>query len=130
MSDETHAYEISSDLSVHASADKITKHELDMLEKSGIVVSSSTNNYQLTDLEIDLQTLQEIAFEYSILKRVASTVEIEIMKYIRMTTNDRITTREVADAVDRPPSTVSRTLGKLVDKGQIKKVQDGLYERY
>ncbi len=126
---EDDIYEITDHTDVIITNENITKHELTQLIDLGVVQSRSTSNYDLKKIVFDSHKLRQIAFEYSILNDVANAVEVDVLRYIREANTDRITTGEVAKELDRPPATISRTLGNLVEKGQIKKVQDGLYER-
>lgn len=122
-------YEITDDTDVIITNENITKHELSQLGSLGVVQNRITSADDLERIVLDSDKLRQIAFEYSILNDVANAVEVDVLRYIREANTDRITTGEVAKELDRPPATISRTLGNLVEKGQIKKVQDGLYER-
>jgi len=127
MAQDENAFEIVDDTQVMIGEGSITEEELKQLQNLNIVVSYKTNNYQLTQIEFNTRQLRDIGFEYNILKDVASSIEVEVMRVFRRTDTERLTTGEISDSIDKPPSSVSRALARLVDKGQIEKIQRGVY---
>lgn len=130
MADDDNKFQLNDDVEVELTSanEIITRHELENLQSHDIVVKYETSNYQLEQLVIDSKELAKVAYEYSILKELSSNVEVEVMRYFRNTRNKRVTSKEVREYLDRPASTVSRALSALVEKGQIKRVQQGVYE--
>jgi predicted transcriptional regulator len=126
---EDNAYQITNDTEVRFENQNITKHGLNELGGVGVVKHRNISPDHVDSLLLDINKLRKIAFEYSILNDVANSVEVDVLRYIRRANTDRITTGEIAEQLDRPPATISRTLGNLVEKGQIKKIKNGLYER-
>lgn len=89
--------------------------------------ADANNMHEVTKLPIDIEKLAEIAFEYDILEDVANTVEIEVIRHFRNSTETTMTTGEISDEIGRAKSSVSRALGRLVEKGQLERVQKGVY---
>jgi hypothetical protein len=126
---EDNTYEITDSTDVRMPNENITKHELNELIDLGVIRHRTLSTPYLDSMSLDIDKLRQIAFEYSILNDVANSVEVDVLRYIRRADTDRVTTGEIAEELDRPSATISRTLGNLVEKGQINKIQDGLYER-
>lgn len=124
---EKQSYEIGADTAIRIGEGSITERELKQLSQLNVIVSYMANNYELTNIEFDIQRLRDIGFEYSILKDVASSVEVEVMRVFRRTNTERLTTGEISETIDKPPSSVSRALSRLVDKGQIERIRRGVY---
>ncbi|WP_115864760.1 helix-turn-helix domain-containing protein [Halorussus litoreus] len=80
-------------------------------------------------VEFDLQAVRELAYEYQLLSQVASRVETQILECFRSSTETTLTTSEIAEQIERPKTSVSRSLGRLVEKEQLSKVQSGVYRR-
>jgi predicted transcriptional regulator of viral defense system len=81
----------------------------------------------VTRIKLDVEEIARIAFEFDLLKQVASTVEIEILETFRNSEDSTLTTSEIAQATGRPKSSVSRALSRLVEKTKLDKVQAGVY---
>lgn len=112
---------------------ELTRGELEWLQ--GTLLTGTSTRSEGEDVAVverttlDTQILAEMAFEYEILKGVANTVEIEVIRHFRQSGERTMTTGEISDALDRSKSSVSRALGRLVDKGQLDRVQKGVYRR-
>ncbi|WP_442903409.1 hypothetical protein [Halobacterium sp. KA-4] len=51
------------------------------------------------------------------------------MEVFRRTSDDVLTTVQLADATDRPKSSISRALLRLVEKNKLHRVQAGVYQQ-
>ena len=133
MSDyEFDRFEITEDTEFVVEPGSLTIEESEWLRANGAVRvrGHSTNSGKVTKLEIDVNKLSQLAFEYDLLKQVASTVEIEILETFRNSADRTLTTGEIADETGRPKSSISRALTRLVEKGKLDKVQAGVYRQY
>jgi Fic family protein len=130
MTEDSKQYQLNADIevSLNDANEIITRYELEQLRRQDVVADYTVSNYQLEELVLDSEELAKMAYEYSILEGLASNVEVEVMKYFRNTQNKRVTSKEVREHLNRPASTVSRALSSLVEKGQITRVQKGVYE--
>jgi len=110
-----------------------TESQLKSLQQFGIIETnddlgfSAPNVRMIDQAKIDLRKLKQLLYQYQLLDSVASKVETEILDYFRESEGKTHTTGELAEATGRPKSSVSRSLGKLVEKDQLDKVQDGVY---
>ena len=107
----------------------LTKQEGEWLESVGIlrVRSFNTESGEVSDALLDLSALARIAFEYDLLRSVASRVEIDILEAFRSSSENTLTTSEIAEETGRPKSSISRALSQLVEKNKLTKVQAGVY---
>ena len=91
------------------------------------VRSFNTKSGEVSDALLDLSALARIAFEYDLLRSVASRVEIDILEVFRSSSENTLTTSEIAEETGRPKSSISRALSQLVEKNKLTKVQAGVY---
>ncbi|MBX0323864.1 helix-turn-helix domain-containing protein [Halomicroarcula sp. F13] len=111
----------------------LTEGQLKNLQEFGIIEInddpgfSAPNVRTIDQAKIDLRKLKQLLYQYQLLNSVASKVETEILEYFRESEGRTHTTGELAEAINRPKSSVSRSLGKLVEKDHLDKVQDGVY---
>lgn len=122
-------FEITEDTDVEIKPGHLTTEEYEWLQQSDAL---SIRDFQkatgkVNKIEIDVEEVARIAFEFDILKQVASTVEIEILEAFRNSKDRTLTTGEIAQATGRPKSSVSRALSRLVEKTKLNKVQAGVY---
>lgn len=122
-------FEITEDTDVEVKPGHLTTEEYEWLQRSGAL---SIRGYQtatgkVNRIELDVEEIARIAFEFDLLKQVASTVEIEILETFRNSEDSTLTTSEIAHATGRPKSSVSRALSRLVEKAKLDKVQAGVY---
>lgn len=108
---------------------KITPQEREWLDENGVfkVSGHQTESGNVSKAELDVEKLAQIAFKYDLLKQVASSVEIDILEFFRTSDDRTHTTGEIAEATERPKSSVSRALTRLSEKGKLTKVQAGVY---
>lgn len=110
---------------------KLSEEEWEWLQNvtSGAAVSGQQDSEERHVDRVTLKTeeLAQMAFEYDILRDVANTVEIEVIRYFRESEETTHTTSEISDELDRAKSSISRALGRLTEKGQIERVQQGVY---
>lgn len=110
-----------------------TEEELKTLQQFGIIETGDELGFQspnvrmIDQAKIDLDKLKQLLYQYKLLNNVASKVETDILDHFRESEERTHTTGELAEATGRPKSSVSRSLGKLVEKGQLDKIQDGVY---
>lgn len=109
--------------------------DIERFEEWGIVEDKSLRNaggkkgQRIERVRLNLHAVRELAYEYDLLQKVASRIETQILECFRSSEETTLTTAELADQIDRPKSSISRSLGKLVEKDQLKKVQNGVYRR-
>lgn len=109
--------------------------DMDRFEEWGIIENKSMRNtsgkkgQRIERVQLNLQAVRELAYEYDLLQKVASRVETQILECFRSSEETTLTTAELADQIDRPKSSISRSLGNLVEKDQLTKVQNGVYRR-
>lgn len=109
---------------------EVTQEQLDWLDDSEIApVVRQTGEGEVMRIQLDIQKLSEFVFEYELLKRTASSVEVDVLGEFRKATDNVLTTQQLTDRTGRPKSSVSRALSRLVEKDEITKVQDGVYRR-
>lgn len=118
---------INSDTNVIPKEYRILDEEREWLREAGVISGMKRTSDRYDEIEIDFQKLSQIAFEYEILDAVASNVDIEILRFFLRSDETTHTTHEICRAIDRPKSSVSRSLGKLSRGGQLEKVQKGVY---
>lgn len=105
-----------------------TDQEKQWLESAGILsVRSYNSSGKINEVEINFEVLAKIAFEYDLLRSVASRVEIDILEVFRRSDENTLTTSEIAEETGRPKSSISRALSQLVEKDKLTKVQAGVY---
>lgn len=109
---------------------RITKEEEQWLAENDVlrITGYNVEDGEVSEVEINPGKLSQIAYEYSLLKQVASSVETDILDAFRQSESNILTTAQIAEATDRPKSSVSRALSRLVDDNKITKVQTGVYE--
>lgn len=126
-------FQINSDTRIQFTSVTLTESQLEGLREFGILETndelgfSAPNVRTIDQAKINLRKLKQLLYQYQLLNSVASKVETEILEYFRESEGRTHTTKELAEAIDRPKSSVSRSLGKLVEKDQLDKVQDGVY---
>lgn len=122
-------YVISDDTELEFTDGSLTAQEKQWLESTGIlrVSSYSSNSGNVNEAEIDFEVLARMAFEYDLLRSVASRVEIDILEVFRRSSENTLTTSEIAEETERPKSSISRALSQLVEKNKLTKVQAGVY---
>jgi|SRR6056297_1551368 len=126
-------FRISGDTKMQFTSVNFTESQLKSLQQFGIIETnddlgfSAPNVRMIDQAKIDLRKLKQLLYQYQLLDSVASKVETEILDYFRESEGKTHTTGELAEATGRPKSSVSRSLGKLVEKDQLDKVQDGVY---
>lgn len=108
---------------------EITLKEYQWLQGSHVldIEQHANNTGEVIQMEIDFSELADLAFEHSLLKGIASNIELEILKEFEAHNDNRLTTQELAQFTNRPKASVSRALSRLVEKNKLVKVQDGLY---
>jgi len=126
-------FRIDADTQVQFTSVTLTEGQLEDLQQYELIETtddlgfSAPNVRTIEQARIDLRELKQLVYQYQLLDSVASKVETEILDYYRESEGRTHTTGELAEAIDRPKSSVSRSLGKLVEKGLLEKVQDGVY---
>ena len=123
-------YRIDEETTVEFAEAELTEGELGWL--SGIAsmqVASGSDPAYVKEMTLNMEKLAQMAFEYDLLKQVASTVEIEVLRHFRRSDETTQTTSEISDALDRSKSSISRALSRLVEKGQLTRVQQGVYRK-
>lgn len=121
-------YLISDNTKLEFSTESFTAQEKQWLESVGILsVRSYSSSGNVNDAQIDLEVLARMAFEYDLLRSVASRVEIDILEVFRRSSENTLTTSEIAEETERPKSSISRALSQLVEKNKLTKVQAGVY---
>ena len=129
MDTELDQFEIDDETKIVPIDGTVTPHERNWLERTGVlrVRSHNTATGHISQAVLDVEQLSQLAFEYDILKEIASSVEVEILEEFRHSDEKTRTTAELADETDRPKSSVSRALTRLTEKGKLTKVQAGVY---
>lgn len=121
-------YQFDSETEVHLHDAELTEQEYDWLSTiTERRKASGSDPAHIDSISIQTEKLAQIAFEYDLLQQVASTVEIEVLRYFRGSEESTLTTGEVSDALDRSKSSVSRALNRLAEKDQLEQVQQGVY---
>lgn len=121
-------YVISDNTKLDFSNGSFTAQEKQWLESVGILsIQSYTSSGNVNKAHIDFEVLAKMAFEYDLLRRVASRVEIDILEAFRRSSENTLTTSEIAEETGRPTSSISRALSQLVEKNKLTKVQAGVY---
>jgi hypothetical protein len=131
MADSEPNFKITQQTDLELVEGDFTPTEKQWLEKTGILKIDSyhTNTREATSVSLDVPKLAQLAFEYQILKDIASSVETDIMEAFRRTSDNVLTTAQLADATDRPKSSISRALSRLVEKNKLHRVQAGVYQQ-
>ncbi|MFA9503080.1 helix-turn-helix domain-containing protein [Natrinema sp. H-ect1] len=128
-------YRIDNETTLQFRSVNLTPEDIDRLERWGIIEDtqlrsgSGIKGQRIDGVQMDFQAVRELAYEYDLLQKVASRVETQILDCFRSSKETTLTTAEIADQIDRPKSSISRSLGQLVEKGQLTKVQNGVYRR-
>lgn len=86
-----------------------------------------TETGEVKTLVINIKELSQIAFEYDLLRSVASRNEIDVLRFFRESGETTHTTAEISKATGHPKSSISRALSRLVEKNKLKKIQSGVY---
>ncbi|KZX46713.1 helix-turn-helix domain-containing protein [Haloarcula sp. K1] len=126
-------FRIDGDTRMQFTSVTLTESQIKDLEHFGILEMNDDLGYSAPNVrtidqaKIDLRKLKQLLYQYQLLSSVASRVETEILEFFRESEGRTHTTAELAEAIDRPKSSVSRSLGRLVEKDQLDKVQDGVY---
>jgi predicted transcriptional regulator len=124
---ESDEYRFTPETTVEIDEATLTKEELRWLSDAGLVHRRQSSDGEVKHIQLDIKKLAQIAFEYENLITVASSVETDVMAVFRKRSDNVLTTSQIAEYSGRPKSSVSRALGRLVDKGKISKVQSGVY---
>lgn len=128
-------YRIDNETTLQFRSVNLTPEDIDRLERWGIIEDtqlrsgSGIKGQRIDGVQMNFQAVRELAYEYDLLQKVASRVETQILDCFRSSEETTLTTAEIADQIDRPKSSISRSLGQLVEKGQLTKVQNGVYRR-
>jgi uncharacterized membrane protein len=121
-------YTISDTTELEIGEGAFTAQEKEALQSVGLLsVKSHSSNGDVNRAYIDIEALARMAFEYDLLRNVASRVEIDILETFRRSDENTLTTSEIAKITERPKSSVSRALSQLVEKNKLTKVQAGVY---
>lgn len=121
-------HNISDNTKVEFSNASFTDQEKQSLESTGILrIDRRSSSGDINEAYIDFEALARMAFEYDLLRSVASRVEIEILEVFRLSDENTLTTSEIAEKTERPKSSISRALSQLVEKNKLTKVQAGVY---
>ncbi|WP_187432962.1 helix-turn-helix domain-containing protein [Natronococcus pandeyae] len=134
MSQET-VYRIDNETKFQFRSVNLTSEDIDRLEQWGVLENKQMRNrggakgQRIERVQMNFQAIRELAYEYDLLQKVASRVETQILECFRTSEETTLTTAEIADQIDRPKSSISRSLGQLVEKSQLTKVQNGVYRR-
>jgi predicted transcriptional regulator len=122
-------YKITEQTDVVVEEREISPEEVDDMNNTKVarIRRHNNNTGEIGEIRIDLSELVKVAYEHQILSEVASTVEVEVLRYLRESGREQLTTKQITEAVDRPKSSVSRTLTSLTEKGRITRVQNGVY---
>jgi hypothetical protein len=129
MSQEFDQFKVDEETETQIKNGTFTPEEKRWLNQTGIlrIQGYQTNTGKVHKLELDIEKLSQIAFEYDILKEVASSVEIDILEEFRRRDDRTLTTSEIAESTERPKSSISRALTRLTEKDKLTKVQAGVY---
>lgn len=121
-------YRVDEDTTVKFEKEDFTEEEWDWLNNisTGARIGGG-NPRHVDEIILNVEKLSRIAFEYDILEDVANTVEIEVVRHFRESPETTMTTGEISDTLSRSKSSVSRALGSLVERGQLERVQQGVY---
>jgi predicted transcriptional regulator len=124
-------FEITSETEFAVSAGEITPQERDWLARNNLltILSHQNNTGEVNKVQIDIEELARVAYEFELLDEVASSVQTDILDVFRRSSDNKLTTSEITDKIDRPKSSVSRSLSRLVEHGKLRKVQSGVYRR-
>ena len=113
----------------------LSQADMERFEELGIIENKSARNtsgkkgQRIVRVQLNLHAVRELAYEYNLLQKVASRIETDILECFRSSEETTLTTAELANQIDRPKSSISRSLGNLVEKEQLTKVQNGVYRR-
>ena len=130
-------FRIDTDTNIEPYVVEIDEEELDFLHHLGIIGRRSHRSYDkskrhIVEMRVDFERMAEAMRDYDRLRRNQRTIEDEIIGYfIKAYRSDgrRIfTTGQLADELDHPKSSISRSLNKLTERGELTKVQRGVYE--
>lgn len=128
-------YRIDNETTLQFRSVNLTPEDIDRLERWGIIENKQLRNasgvkgQRIDRVQMNFQAIRELSYEYDLLQKVASRVETQILECFRRSEETTLTTAEIADQIDSPKSSISRSLGQLVEKGQLTKVQNGVYRR-
>ena len=122
--------EIGEETTIKCKPGELTAEEREWLNNSNVAkIKTRADDTTVYEIVIDIPKLSRLVFEHESLKSTASSVEVDILNTFRRVSDNVLTTQQVAEKTGRPKSSVSRALGRLVEKGKIQKVQDGVYKR-
>ena len=122
--------EIGEETTIKCKPGELTAEEREWLNNSNVAtIKTRADDTTVYEMVIDIPKLSRLVFEHESLKSTASSVEVDILNMFRRVSDNILTTQQVAEKTGRPKSSVSRALGRLVEKGKIQKVQDGVYKR-
>lgn len=129
MSYQFEWFEVGPETEIDIEAGSITPEENGWLSENGVfhIRSYATETGKVSEAELDIEKLAQMAFEFDILKQVASSVEVDILEFFRTSDETTHTTGEISEATERPKSSVSRALTRLSEKQKLTKVQSGVY---
>jgi len=122
-------FEITDDTDFEVENGSLTIEEQNWLRENGVlkIRGHHTETGTVSTAELDIKKLAQIAFEYDLLREVASSIDVEILDTFRRSDDRTLTTAEITRELDRPKSSVSRALTRLSEKGKLIKVQAGVY---
>ena len=121
-------YQLDEETTINFENVQLTDEEYRQLkEVTGGHRASGSDPAHIDQITLDTEKLAQMAFEYELLKQVASTVEIEVLRFFRESEQSTLTTGEISTELSRSKSSVSRALTRLVEKAQLEQVQQGVY---
>ncbi|UZE91808.1 MAG: type IV toxin-antitoxin system AbiEi family antitoxin domain-containing protein [Methanosarcinales archaeon] len=97
---------------------------------SGMSSSISGDMEIINNINLRIGKLSKAIYEWSILRRVASHLEVEILKLfdeIAPKEKGVLTTGQIARHMKKSKASVSRALSNLCKKGVLKKLEKGVY---
>lgn len=129
MSHDFVRFQIGEGANIEVEGGEITPEEKDWLQRNGVfkIRGFQTETGVVNTAVLDVEKLSQIAFEFDLLKQVASSVETDILETFRKSEDRTLTTGEISEATGRPKSSVSRALSRLTEKQKVTKVQAGVY---
>lgn len=126
MTDED-TYSFSEETEIEIEEGEITAKEMDWLRSIGVMRPNVRSGDKVKEATLNINVLAQVAFEYDLLQSVASRVEIDVLRFFRVSEESTHTTSEISESTGRPKSSVSRALSRLVEKDKLTKVQAGVY---
>ncbi|RNJ22043.1 helix-turn-helix domain-containing protein [Halosegnis longus] len=93
---------------------EITAKEMDWLRSIGVMRPNVRSGNKVKEATLNINVLAQVAFEYDLLQSVARRVEIDVLRFFRVSEENTHTTSEISESTGRPKSSVSRALSRLV----------------